>query len=401
MSNPPTIHKWSTEEAAAVKQALNHLQSQNHQQTTIIKELQDQLTTIRSQPVLISSTPNTVLKPEKPSLFYGTTNESIDNWLFELEVWFDAVNVTDDQHQARIRFTRAQLRGAASAFIKHLDDTQSDAAHIDALTWDQFKTILLERFRPVASSKLARYQLNNLKQISSVEAYCQQFLQIISLIPNMTEEESIDRFIMGLKPHIRRDIGLWDPETLPRAMNLAQRADLQYIQNNNYNRNDTQQRNFNRNTNNRQQSMMTNVPVNSQTNNNFNPNSFSIQPIQRQQNNNIPFQNKVFNPLQFTNSNVNNRADTSVPMQIDRMSVTRTCFFCKRPGHIARFCPSLKQRLNIMAHTVNAQDKDCGSSATTNIRRINHQADERNSFHSETSTSNLNDSNNSIERIQL
>lgn len=243
MSNPSTVHKWSTEEAAAVKQALNHLQSQNQQQTTVIKELQDQLTAIRSQPVLVSSTTNSALKPEKPSLFYGLANESIDNWLFELEVWFDAVavTVTDEQHQARIRFTRAQLRGAASAFIKHLDDIQSEsvAAQIDALTltWDQFKTILLDRFRPVASSKLARYQLNNLKQNSSVEAYCQQFLQIIALIPNMTEEESVDRFIMGLKPHIRRDIGMWDPETLPRAMNLAQRADLQYIQHNNYRNN--------------------------------------------------------------------------------------------------------------------------------------------------------------------
>ena len=141
-----------------MKQELNHLQSQNHQQTTVIKELQDQLTAIRSQPVLVSSTTNSALKPEKPSLFYGATNESIDNWLFELEVWFDAVAVTDEQHQARIRFTRAQLRGAASAFIKHLDDIQSDAAQIDGLTWDQFKTILLDRFRPVASSMLARYQ---------------------------------------------------------------------------------------------------------------------------------------------------------------------------------------------------------------------------------------------------
>ena len=406
MSNPSTAHKWSVEEANAVKQALNHLQSQNHQHTAVIKELQEQLAAIRSQPVLLPSTSNSALKPEKPSLFYGTANESIDNWLFELEVWFDAVNVSDEQHQARIRFTRAQLRGAASAFIKHLDDTQSDAAQIEALTWSQFKSILLERFRPVASSKLARYQLNNLKQHNSVEAYCQQFLHIISLIPNMTEEESIDRFVMGLKPHIRRDIGMWDPETLPRAMNLAQRADLQYIQHNNFRNSNqlfsnTQQRNFNRNNNNRQQSTMTYVPAYSQLNNTPNSSSFTTQPLQRQQNNNMPFRNNNSNPFQFTNSSSNSRVDTSIPMQIDRMQATLICYFCKKPGHIARHCPILKQRINMMAHAISAHDEDRESNATTNVRQLNYQAHELNSPHSTASTAYPKDSNNSVKRIQL
>ena len=123
------------------------------------------------------------------------------------------MKVPQDNDQKRILFNKAQLRGAASAWLQHLDTIQDDSAQTQALTWNQFKQLLTDRFRPVAVSKLARMQLNTLRQTGSVEQFIQQYMQVISAIPSMTEEERVDRFITGLKPHIRNSIHMFDPNT--------------------------------------------------------------------------------------------------------------------------------------------------------------------------------------------
>lgn len=307
-----------------------------------------------------------VLRPETPSLFHGQSNENIDSWLYELELYFEAMKVPQDNDQKRILFTKAQLRGAASAWFQHLDTIQDDSAQTQALTWNQFKQLLTDRFRPVAVSKLARMQLNTLRQTGSVEQFIQQYMQVISAIPSMTEEERVDRFITGLKPHIRNSIHMFDPNTLQSAMSIAQRADIQgfHYSNNRYNgqssfnplqRNNS--RNFNRVKNN-----STYYPIYSQPTYNVNNNPFPTQVDPRFQNTNFTSQHNNSDPFRGNNNNYSSNANyngnrydnnTSVPMQIDRMTSSRVCFACKHPGHLARNCPTLKQRLQLMSNSDN------------------------------------------------
>jgi hypothetical protein len=306
------------------------------------------------------------LRPETPSLFHGQSNENIDSWLYELELYFDAMKVSQDNDQTRILFTKAQLRGAASAWFQHLDTIQDDSAQTQALTWNQFKQLLTDRFRPVAVSKLARMQLNTLRQTGSVEQFIQQYMQVISAIPSMTEEERVDRFITGLKPHIRNSIHMFDPNTLQSAMSMAQRADIQgsHYSNNRYNGQSSfnpSQRNNNRNVN-RVNNSSTYYPIYSQPTYNVNSNPFSTQAAPRFQNSNFVPQHNSSDLFRSNsdnyspNSNYNgNRYDnnTSVPMQIDRMASSRVCFACKHPGHLARNCPTLKHRLQLMSNSDN------------------------------------------------
>ena len=39
------------------------------------------------------------LRPETPSLFHGQANENIDSWLYELELYFEAMRLPTAQHQ--------------------------------------------------------------------------------------------------------------------------------------------------------------------------------------------------------------------------------------------------------------------------------------------------------------
>lgn len=68
----------------------------------------------------------------------------------------------------------------AASWFQHLETVQDDSSQTQGMTWEQFKTVLTQRFRPVAASQLARMQLYNIKQTGSVESYCQKFLEVIS-----------------------------------------------------------------------------------------------------------------------------------------------------------------------------------------------------------------------------
>lgn len=179
----------------------------------------------------------------------------------------------------------------------------------------------------------------------------------------MSEEERLDRFLYGLKPNILQQIYMMNPDTLPKAMNLAQRADMQshFFANsrfNNPNPFNSQQRKFNTN-------LRANRPFSQQFyNNGVNNNPFTFQASRQpsnfsspsQSNNYDPFRNNfnnnynnnfnAVNPHNFPNNRYDN--GSSVPMQIDHVLTSRVCFNCKRGGHIARNCPLLKQRLQLM-----------------------------------------------------
>ena len=88
-----------------------------------------------------------LLRPQTPSLFHGQPNENIDSWLYELELYFEAMRLPTAHHQQRILFTKAQLRGAASAWFQHLDTVQDITSQTQALQWEEFKNVLTDRFR--------------------------------------------------------------------------------------------------------------------------------------------------------------------------------------------------------------------------------------------------------------
>ena len=63
-----------------------------------------------------------------------------------------------------------------------------------------------------------------------MQAYFYQFQTLSMEIPGLSGEESTDRFIRGLKPHIRQEIELRGLTTFPDILTTAQRMDAINLQ---------------------------------------------------------------------------------------------------------------------------------------------------------------------------
>ena len=93
-------------------------------------------------------------------------------------------------------------------------------------TWPDFKRFLIGAFQPINQLvKLGRNKLSTLRQTTSVQAYFYQFHTLSMEILGLSGEESTDRFIRGLKPHIRQEIELRGLTTFPNILTTAQRMD--------------------------------------------------------------------------------------------------------------------------------------------------------------------------------
>lgn len=156
----------------------------------------------------------------KPAKYDGTMDANI------IEIWIRSI----EDYQKFRSYTSEQTCILA---VNLLSDTAKiwylnmQLQSIEPTDWLSFKHELRSYFKPENSVMLYREQIRNLKQTSSITQYIHSFLRIKLGIPNMNDEEAVDRFIDGLrdrntKSHIRDNINLNSP-TLSEAISAAQR----------------------------------------------------------------------------------------------------------------------------------------------------------------------------------
>ena len=108
---------------------------------------------------------------------------------------------------------------------RYTSELASNGGQALPTTWQDFKSFLIGAFQPINPVKLARDKLSTLRQTSSVQAYFYHFQTLSMEIPGLSGDESTDRFIRGLKPHIRQEIELRGLTTFPDILTTAQRMD--------------------------------------------------------------------------------------------------------------------------------------------------------------------------------
>jgi hypothetical protein len=192
-----------------------------------IVELRTQLTAERTQnmqqqqqaPQAQAPVTTYVVKPPRPTPFHGKKGESIDTWIGKAERYFELCQMNNSA--TRTRYAVAYLEGNAALWWQnHIRETLMPISQ-----WDDLKTALVEQFKPVNSSKIARDNLAKLRQSTSVQAYIHTFRAITLEIDDIAESEKLDRFIRGLKDRVRQEVELQEPTMLDQAARIAERYD--------------------------------------------------------------------------------------------------------------------------------------------------------------------------------
>lgn len=114
-----------------------------------------------------------------------------------IDDWITAIENQEEFHEwnseITYKFAVNYLTGRAAQWIKRLKD-QGEAP----VNWDIFKDIFIKKYRPDNADLLARDLLASCVQKTNIEAFVEEFQDVIHMLPNLTEDEKCDRFMRGL-----------------------------------------------------------------------------------------------------------------------------------------------------------------------------------------------------------
>jgi hypothetical protein len=161
-----------------------------------------------------------------PSKYAGKIDAiACRRWLGEMELFFQQAQIHDDA--ARLLQTAGYLSSTASQWWEaERQRVNGDPLRIQ--TWDEFKTAIKKRFEPIDAAVTARVALQELtsRRHRSFAVYSSRFAELMTLTPNMHEEDRIANFLRGLPEDIiKGSIGTKEWVTLHELVVAAGRVD--------------------------------------------------------------------------------------------------------------------------------------------------------------------------------
>lgn len=137
-------------------------------------------------------------------------------WIFRAEEYFDFHEMPDDQ---RVRIVSFTMEDKASEWYQYMKRNRLLGS------WQEFQDSLVLRFRP---SKFEDYQgkLAKLTQKTLVADYQTEFEFLMNKVIGVTESWLISIWIAGLKPLLRREVGMAKPVSLWRRLHLHENLKL-------------------------------------------------------------------------------------------------------------------------------------------------------------------------------
>ena len=161
----------------------------------------------------------------KPDSFNGDTKSDVDTWIAMMRQYLllTGTPVTMQSHVAS-----TYLKATAAQWYNTLPIMERS----QITDFETLAQMILNRFRPLDIVAQARRKLAKLHQTGSVEAFNQAFMQVISLIPTMNEEERINSYRYKLKFELQKQLVTQEYHSLSAIMNVALRTDALLFEHN-------------------------------------------------------------------------------------------------------------------------------------------------------------------------
>ena len=269
----------------------------------------------------------------KPEFFNGDLKGDPLSWLDQVREYMSLTLVPPP---LQVSFAVTYLREQARIWWSSLPENEK-MRNCDFVT---FSSTLLARFRPVDSARIARTQLNGLKQLGSVTDYNARFIRLMQMIHDMSPADQVYHYLEGLKSNIHDRLVTTEFTSVATAMVAASRVD-QLIYN-------TSKKNSSIPFNNRNNQLNQN-----NWNNNRKSNS-TAQPIEVNYLNANVAPYSYFNSSELTDSNdvlgdmnLNFvRLQKLTPEEREQCRREGRCFKCRNRGHMANACPAGKGNFN-------------------------------------------------------
>jgi hypothetical protein len=160
----------------------------------------------------------------KPTTYSGTRNATdLNTWLFQLGQYFEVTHVMNDAQ--RIQVAGLLMTGQAADWFR--DMHQHIHAYDEPLTWATFEQSMRAVFQPLGREITARDKLHVAVQRNkdTLSHYTSYMRSLFLAIPNISEDEKLDRYVRGLQPYLQREVRPRRPPTFDVAVEIAMSYD--------------------------------------------------------------------------------------------------------------------------------------------------------------------------------
>ena len=162
--------------------------------------------------------------PETKVISGARSAKELQNFIWDMEQYFTAARVPGADN---LNLTKMYLTGYAKFWwrTQNADDVSAVRPRID--TWDKVIKEMRDQFLPSNASWLARDKLKRLRQTGSVGEYIKEFTSLMLDIQNMSDEDKLHNFILGMQGWSRNELRRMNVKNLDGAIAADSLVDFQ------------------------------------------------------------------------------------------------------------------------------------------------------------------------------
>ncbi|GMF67257.1 unnamed protein product [Phytophthora fragariaefolia] len=164
--------------------------------------------------------------PSNLPKFTGKRGEDVREWLFQIENACRINNIPIEDTSPRLPgIAGSAMEKPASGWFLHWSSTTRSEEH----TWGMFREHVLQHFEASNYQAVLREKLQRLKQTADIETYNGEYSALIFRVEGMSVIDQVLYYANGLKPRTQSYVKLENPQTLSDAIDLAVKYEVTHF----------------------------------------------------------------------------------------------------------------------------------------------------------------------------